>query len=627
MRLPLKLKLMTLVGFTLIGTVCFYLIYAANLFKQDKEAYVYEAALSAASSVAREIEEQIVYRQKQMQQWSQILDQDKSEKSGQSQKVLSKLLSYDQDVLQFARYNVDFTSRSQAFLQKELLDDPKLGIQYFEFLESALKDKTNKTANDGDWSLFKGPSEIGPAHLVMLYRHDQMIDVMRISLAWVYKLLKNNQAFMMRWLDGDGSLMAQGENVTSGVNQESLMGLLSQNLTGTVREMNNDQGVAMLVALHFGQGAQKARFLVSAEIEKAKAFMAIERLVRQSLYYGVMVLSLGMAIGLFFSRHLTRPVELLTENATKMADGDFEVRNNIQSRDEIGLLAKTFNFMAQEIRRYMEQMKEKLRLENELAVAKLVQSTFFPSDFGQYGQWNLAAYNQPATECGGDWWGAFEWKDHLVVAMADATGHGVPAALITASAHSAFYSMQTLADLDARFASDASVVMEMMNKAICKAGDKIQMTCFVAIISKTQEGLSLSYSNASHNPPLLFKRQEVPEGPNAQKDNFHPLMDVNGSRLGQDIHSKYEQKRLTLSAQDALVLYTDGVIDCQELQTDQPEGEARVFGQRRLVKSISESIMAGPVASRDHLAKVIEEFSGGQTPNDDITFVFLGQSV
>ncbi|MFN8369856.1 MAG: HAMP domain-containing protein [Bacteriovoracaceae bacterium] len=78
------------------------------------------------------------------------------------------------------------------------------------------------------------------------------------------------------------------------------------------------------------------------------------------------------------ARSLTKPIELLFEGTSEVAKGNFEHVTEVNSSDELGVLSDSFNFMNKEIIRYMQEVKEKARMENELAAANLVQSSFFP---------------------------------------------------------------------------------------------------------------------------------------------------------------------------------------------------------------------------------------------------------
>jgi sigma-B regulation protein RsbU (phosphoserine phosphatase) len=114
----------------------------------------------------------------------------------------------------------------------------------------------------------------------------------------------------------------------------------------------------------------------------------------------------------------------------ELASGNFSKRVKLKGSDEVGALSDSINDMANKIVVFMEEMKEKARLENEVAVAQLVQASFFPESTQLP---DITGHMEPASECGGDWWGYFDHGDWRVVFIADATGHGVPAALLTAT--------------------------------------------------------------------------------------------------------------------------------------------------------------------------------------------------
>ena len=88
--------------------------------------------------------------------------------------------------------------------------------------------------------------------------------------------------------------------------------------------------------------------------------------------------------------------------------------------------------------------------------------------------------------------------------IADATGHGFPSALITASARSCFSVMQKLAQEDPDFSFSPSAMLSFANRVIYDASlAKIMMTFFIGVIDFDRE--KLTYSSAGHNPPWYFK--------------------------------------------------------------------------------------------------------------------------
>ena len=126
------------------------------------------------------------------------------------------------------------------------------------------------------------------------------------------------------------------------------------------------------------------------------------------MFFAVFIVSISGILIVLFSRSLSKPIENLYLASNEIAKGNFETSVDIKSSDEIGFLGKSFNFMVAEIKKYMEEMKEKARLENEIQVAKLVQEQFFPKNSHTSESFSIDAFSTPASECGGDWWGFFE---------------------------------------------------------------------------------------------------------------------------------------------------------------------------------------------------------------------------
>src|SRR5205085_8451616 len=78
-------------------------------------------------------------------------------------------------------------------------------------------------------------------------------------------------------------------------------------------------------------------------------------------------------------------------------------------------------------------------LEKELELARTIQETLVPTaDLIERGPIKVAGHFQPATQCGGDWWAVHDLPgDKVLIIIGDVTGHGVPAAMITAAAKAA----------------------------------------------------------------------------------------------------------------------------------------------------------------------------------------------
>jgi len=110
---------------------------------------------------------------------------------------------------------------------------------------------------------------------------------------------------------------------------------------------------------------------VVIQIAEADAYYLVNRMVRRSVSWAAVWLVLALIVGWFFVRRITRPVRQLAEASRSAAGGDFSTRVEIRSRDEIGQLARTFNFMSVSLESYITRLKTALEKYNQLFLGSL----------------------------------------------------------------------------------------------------------------------------------------------------------------------------------------------------------------------------------------------------------------
>ncbi|MFL5785191.1 MAG: PP2C family protein-serine/threonine phosphatase [Bacteriovoracaceae bacterium] len=381
-----------------------------------------------------------------------------------------------------------------------------------------------------------------------------------------------------------------------------------------IQDENLQQGATTITIgdepwLYSWEFDRKLNFASVVRIPQAEAFQVTRYIVNKSLTYGLFILGIAMILSVLLARPLTAQLEKLFGATQEIAKGNFSVRTEVQGADEVGALADSVNDMAGKIEVYIQEMREKARLENEVAVAQLVQSSFFPHGGIEEKKLEIKGHFEPATECGGDWWGVAGSDDWRVLFIADATGHGVPAALLTATINCCKTSLDYIRELKPDFLSRPDEILRFMNQAVSGAGKEIQVTCFVASLNvKTGK---LVYANASHTPPLYFSGLKE----NLSKDDFQPLIEANGPRLGQNPDSRYESRTLELAAHDTIFFYTDGL-------TEGENAEGAQWGVRRLIKALAQH---GRGSVDNVLGGVLSEFKAfsPERPKDDLTAVLL----
>jgi predicted ester cyclase len=240
-----------------------------------------------------------------------------------------------------------------------------------------------------------------------------------------------------------------------------------------------------------------------------------------------------------------------------------------------------------------QQLRERERVEQELQVARRIQHASLPEDLPALQGWQISPFYQPAREVGGDFYDLFELQDgRLGIVVGDATGHGVPAALVMASARSMLRAVAQASD------TPGDVLSRVNDPLATDIPSNMFVTCFYAILDP--ESGSLSYANAGHDLPYLRRHSGECEELRAR-----------GMPLGIMPGMSYEQKEVAL-------FYSDGLVEAHD-----PEGE--MFGFPRLQALVAEHGEENSLEER--LLEELYSFVGeGWEQEDDITLLTLRRS-
>lgn len=567
--LPINLKL---IGFTLsllALALGFYVYYAIELFKSDKIAYVFESVSLQNAQVAQSLENKL----NSAKSVTAYL-QETGESSNLAREVFSK----------------------NPYLMAYIYRQAKGAIQYALPLDSALDGEKLKAQLSNVIKSEQGSiiSQIGPERALIVW------DKIGTTI-WALDYLKSS--FPESDLYGYGLLL--GADSLFGSKETDAYVASKDRIEQTFNYSAHNKKLIISVAPFSTDG----KVYTTADYDKA--LLASAELRGRSLFFGLFVAGAVIILALFFSRFFTRPIESLYEASKKFGSGEFGHRVQVKSADELGALGDSFNSMASDIEHYMGQMKEKHRLENELKTAQLVQESFFPSDFFESQNAVMKAYYRPASECGGDWYGRALVGANEIVILADVTGHGTAAALVTAVLHNSLVAIKAIAIKDPEFAASPSRIMSYLNASLLGVEVNLFATAFV-IVRDIKSGRA-SYSNASHNPPYRLPGEKLDS---LTKRDFEPLMNKIGPRLGESEDSHYEDVELKFLGRDKIIIYTDGI---QEMEG--PEGKA--YGNRKFNKVIAQNAAC---SASELLQEILDDamaFAAGVEPKDDITLICL----
>lgn len=307
---------------------------------------------------------------------------------------------------------------------------------------------------------------------------------------------------------------------------------------------------------------------IAALQSEEKAFSFLKYIYMNSGLLFLMIFSTIVVFGLFSTKLIVKKLNELTKVAEQLSLGHLDQEIKSSGSDEVGTLAKTFAMMIIKIKELISQVADKARMENELKTAQIVQSTFFSKFELDSDVVKIRSKASFASECGGDWWAFEETEDDIWVWIADATGHGAPAALLTSAIRSATFLIE-------KMNLSLPDVMRNLNETIFKVSNgNMALTCFVCKINKKNR--TLEFANAAHNPPVWMN------GVGSDHVHFLDFPDKNFKRIGHQCDSSYESLQMNLTQGQRFVLYTDGIFEIENTK-------GRMNKERDLIKSFKEA--------------------------------------
>jgi sigma-B regulation protein RsbU (phosphoserine phosphatase) len=249
-----------------------------------------------------------------------------------------------------------------------------------------------------------------------------------------------------------------------------------------------------------------------------------------------------------------------------------------------------------------EQVVEKKRLEAQLEVARQVQLELLPAKDPQIKGFDISGYNFPTEEVSGDY---YDWlkifDDQIGIVVADASGKGIPAALLMAFLRASLRSA-------AQTGYAPHVAMAKVNNLLWDSTEDHQfVTAFYGILDSTNK--TLVFSNAGHNPLLLVS-------PDGEKKFISygdmPLGMFQGSRY----HQHFQRFR---QIGQILVVYTDGI-------TEAANSKGEEYGKDRLAETVWQGRELSARELIDFIHRDVTKFTGSQDLDDDFT-LFIVKSV
>ncbi|MGK5090969.1 SpoIIE family protein phosphatase [Deltaproteobacteria bacterium TL4] len=284
-------------------------------------------------------------------------------------------------------------------------------------------------------------------------------------------------------------------------------------------------------------------------------------------------------LGLLLSPHI--------DNAALLQKLEFEVHDRTQHLNNA-----------------LEELKKKdMMLQDELEIASKIQKGILPTPPLTYKGIQIDTYYQAMGKVSGDFYDFLPMEDGSVyVLIADAMGHGVPAAFITIIAKMEFNEI-------VRQQSSPKTIIRQMNRII---GTLVKTHEYLtAFLLKIDPDFQVVYSNASHPQAIVLRKSS----------RTFEYWDTNGLFIGALVDEQvgyiYEEKRNKLHTGDRVFMYTDGLIEARNSQTKD------YWGEERLEKFLQTTFDLSLNEIKPLLIESLTHFTGATLSEDDVTFIIL----
>ena len=303
---------------------------------------------------------------------------------------------------------------------------------------------------------------------------------------------------------------------------------------------------------------------------------------------GTLCLILSVGLAHLLSKSFVKPLLTLQDGALAIESRNFKYRLSGLNVDEFGEVGGIFNHVM-------------VGLE-ELEIAKIVQESMFPKPEFKQGKFSVYGKSITMIDVGGDYLDFFKVDDNsFSVLLGDVAGHGVGAAVIMAMAKAAI-----LGGGDSL--KSPATMLNQLHKMILATKTskqkKIMTFQYLHVNSETGENL---YGNAGACSPFLVRHSE----------NKGEEIKMSGAALGAFKRVVYKDMPLDFRPGDAIIFYTDGIVECKNKNGD-------MFGYERLKNTLIQCWDSNPEIYYNNILKAYYEYVGEDAEaGDDLTFVVL----
>lgn len=319
---------------------------------------------------------------------------------------------------------------------------------------------------------------------------------------------------------------------------------------------------------------------------------AQDKQIKNAIILAILTGVVAVSFAIFVARSLTNPIRKLHDAAAKLTEGDFSVRVNAGSRDELGALAEGFNQM-------VPALEEQVRVKQDLHIAEEIQQHLVGKTAPSLDGFEVAGRTIYCDETGGDYQDFIELPNGQLLALSgDVTGHGVGAAILMATARASIRS-------NAHHFDTVGNLVLAVNQQLSEdtsGGRSLSLLC-VALRSNNKE---IEWVSAGHDPAMIY---------DPAKDEFITL-DGEDIPLGVDGSWNFTSSIFELPDNAILLATTDGVREARNKKGEQ-------YGWARLKDVLRRTKAQACASIIEDILGDLDTFRGDAPTSDDVSILVI----
>ncbi len=327
---------------------------------------------------------------------------------------------------------------------------------------------------------------------------------------------------------------------------------------------------------------------------------------------GVMFLTIevvALARGFELARSITGAVHELFTGTERVRRGDLAHRIQVDTRDQLGELAGSFNAMTGSISELLQQAEEKRRLEEELRIARDIQMSLLPAAPASLPGLAVTAVCRPAREVGGDYYDFLVLGPRrLGVLVADVSGKGTSAAFYMAELKGLILSLSRI------YQSPKRLLIEVNRILSDSLDNRTFITMIYAVVDLDTR--TMTYARAGHAPLIYVPAQQ---GATRRSQVLTPDGLVVGLHLdgaAQRFEELLDERTMPIAEGDLFALFTDGITEAMNEEFD-------LFGEDRFSRLLEDQAHLPPAELHERILGDVAAFVGDADQHDDMTIVLL----